>query len=260
MTYETLTVERDGAVAILALNRPDSRNALNLAMCEELVAALGALAADADVNAILLRANGPAFCAGADLKERQTMTASDVTARRVKGFAAYAAIERVPQPIVAVVHGPCFGSGCEIAAACDFVLATPAAQFRYPEVGWGTVGATQRLPRIAGPRIAKELLFTGRIFDAAEAQAIGLVNRLIAADAIEAEARALLAKIAAQAPLALRLTKRCIDAGLETTREGAMANELLAIEENLRASDWKKAIAGFGGSAAAKAGGAGGDA
>lgn len=245
-TYQTLVVTREGPVATLALNRPAARNALNLAMCDELVAALASLGADDSVNAILLRANGPVFCAGADLKERQGMTASDVSARRVKGFAAYAALERVPQPIVALVHGACFGSGCEIAAACDFVYATADATFKYPEVGWGTVGATQRLSRIAGPRIAKELLFTGRTFDAEEARAIGLVNRVLAADAMEAAVRETIGRIAGQAPLALRLTKRCIDQGLETTREGAMAIELLAIEENLRASDWKKAIANFG--------------
>mgnify|MGYP000873560086 FL=1 len=113
-------------------------------------------------------------------------------------------------------------------------------------MGWGTVGATQRLPRIAGARKAKELLFTGRRFDAAEAREIGLVNQVHAPEALVPEAARMAAAIARAAPLTVRLTKRSIDQGLATTREGAMAIELLAIEENLRGTDWKQAIAGFG--------------
>jgi enoyl-CoA hydratase len=138
------------------------------------------LADDPDAHVVLIAAAGTAFCAGADLKERKTMSNAEMTARRVQGFAAYAAIERLPQPVIAVVQGAAFGSGCEIAGACDFVLASSEATFCYPEVGWGTVGATQRLPRIAGARKAKELLFTGRRFDAAEAREIGLVNHVYA--------------------------------------------------------------------------------
>lgn len=244
--FETISLTREGAVVTLTLNRPDARNALNLRMCNELVAAATSLAADQDARVVLIRGAGTAFCAGADLKERQTMSTEEMTARRVKGFTAYAALERLPQAVIAVVHGAAFGSGCEIAASADFVLASDAAKFCYPEVGWGTVGATQRLPRIVGTRVAKELLFTGRVFPAAEAKELGLVNHVYAAEELLPKASEMAQKIAAAAPLALRLTKRCIDQGVETTREGAMAVELLAIEENLRGSDWKGAIAGFG--------------
>lgn len=247
-TFHTILLDVQDRVATVTLNRPDSRNALNSLMCAELVQAMGLLAADAAVNVVLIQAAGAAFCAGADLKERKTMSTSEMTARRVQGFAAYGAIERMPQPVIAVVHGPAFGSGCEIAAACDFVLASSDAIFCYPEVGWGTVGATQRLPRIAGARKAKELLFTGRRFDAAEACEIGLVNQVHAPDALPREALEMAKKIAGASPLTVRLTKRSIDQGLATTREGAMAIELLAIEENLRGTDWRQAIAGFGAS------------
>jgi len=215
-------------------------------MCGELIAAAEALAADDAVHVVLIKGEGPVFCAGADLKERQGMSTAELTARRVKGFTAYAAIERLPQAVIAVVHGPAFGSGCEIAGACDFILASTKAQFRYPEVSWGTIGATQRLPRMVGTRMAKELLFTGRTIDAQEAKEIGLVNHVYQPEELEERAAAMAQQIAAAAPLTVRLTKRCVDQGVETTREGAMAVELLAIEENLRHSDWKRAIAGFG--------------
>lgn len=244
--FETINLTRDGHVVNLTLNRPDARNALSLQMCRELTEAATALAADPEARVVVIRGAGSAFCAGADLKERKTMSTEEMTARRVKGFTAYAAIERLPQAVIAVVHGPAFGSGCEIAASADFILASTEASFCYPEVGWGTVGATQRLPRIVGTRVAKELLFTGRVFPASEAKELGLVNHVYPHAELEAKATEMAQKIAASAPLALRLTKRCIDQGVETTREGAMAVELLAIEENLRGSDWKGAIAGFG--------------
>jgi len=244
--YSTIRVEVEDHVATLTLNRPESRNALNTAMCGELIAAIEALAADESAHVVLIRGEGTVFCAGADLKERKDMSTAELTARRVKGFTAYAAIERLPQPVIAVVHGAAFGSGCEIAGASDFILASTEAKFRYPEVGWGTIGATQRLPRIVGTRMAKELLYTGRTIDAQEALAIGLVNHVYEPAELEERAVAMARHIAAAAPLTVRLTKRCVDQGVETTREGAMAVELLAIEENLRHSDWKQAIAGFG--------------
>ena len=238
-------MQQDG-VATLWLARPDNRNALNLAMCRELTAACEALEADDNVRVVVVRGQGVAFCAGADLKERQGMSPAEMVARRVEGFTAYGAIEALSKPVIAAVHGPAFGSGCEIAASCDFVLATTAAAFKYPEVGWGTVGATQRLPRIVGRRMAKELLFTGRVVDAQEALQLGLVNHVYASDEFDARIAEFVERIAAANPLTVRLTKKSIDNGLDTTREGAMAIELLAIQENLRHSDWRKAIEGFG--------------
>jgi len=247
ITYETLTFNVADHVATLTLNRPDSRNVLNLQMCRDLVAACERAGADSDIRVMLIKSTGGVFCAGADLKERQGMTTADMVARRVEGFTAYAAIEDLGIPVIAVVQGAAFGSGGEIAASCDFVLASTNAAFKYPEVGWGTVGATQRLPRIVGRRMAKELLYTGRVVDAAEAKTLGLANHVYEPDQLSAEADAMAAAIAKNNPLTVRLTKHSIDTGLETTRQGAMAVELLAIQENLRHSDWKSAIAKFGG-------------
>jgi len=232
-------------VATLTLNRPQARNALNLAMAEALAAAARRAVAE-EARLVLVRANGPVFCAGADLKERQGMNDDQVRARRVKGFAAYHALETLPMPAVAVVEGPAVGSGCEIAAACDFIIATPAASFRTPEALWGTVGATQRLPRVLGKRLAKDMMFTGRTLSAEEALAHGLVTRLVSPEALETVLAGIVATIVKAPPAALRMAKRCIEEGLDRDPRGALATELMAIEENLAAAEWRKAMSGFG--------------
>jgi len=248
MSEPVLYAVADG-VATLTLNRPESRNALNSAMCEGLLQAAASAAADERVRVVLVRGNGPVFCAGADLKERKGMDEDQVRARRLKAFAAYDALERLPMPAIAVVHAAAVGSGCEIAAACDFIVATPAASFRTPEALWGTVGATQRLPRVLGKRLAKDLMFTGRTLSAAEAQGAGLVSRIVPAEGLEA-ALAEIAQTLVVAPAgAIRLAKRCIDRGVELDPRGALATELLAIEENFAAADWRAGIAGFKGKA-----------
>ena len=233
-------------VAAITLNRPESRNALNSAMCEGLLEAAMSAAGDETVRVVIVRASGPVFCAGADLKERRAMSEDQVRARRLKAFAAYDALERLPMPAIAVVHAAAVGSGCEIAATCDFILATPEASFRTPEALWGTVGATQRLPRVLGKRLAKDLMFTGRKLTAEEAQTAGLVSRIVAAADLETALAAIVKTIVDAPPRAMRLAKRCIDRGVELGPQGALATELLAIEDNLAASDWRTGMAGFG--------------
>src|ERR1041384_3913358 len=173
-----MTVElavHDG-VATIALNRPEARNALNLEMCESLLESLSRVG---DARLVFVRGNGPVFCGGADVKERTGKSEQWVRERRLKAFAAYEALEALPMPCIALVHGAAIGSGREIAAACGFVVATPAAVFRTPEAQRGTVGATQRLPRILGKRLAKDLMFTGRDLGAEEARHAGLVSRIV---------------------------------------------------------------------------------
>lgn len=238
---EILYALDEAGVATITLNRPEARNALNVAMAEALAAAAHRATRE-DARLVLVRASGAVFCAGADLKERKGMTEDQVRARRLKGFAAYHALERLPMPSVAVVHGTAVGSGCEISAACDFVVATQAASFRTPEALWGTVGATQRLPRILGKRLAKDMMFTGRVLSAAEAHAAGFVTRLVEPSALEATL-AEIARIIAGAPdAAMRLAKRCIDEGLEQGPRGALATELMAIEENLALGEWRRTM------------------
>jgi enoyl-CoA hydratase len=223
------------AVATIALNRPEVRNALNLEMCEALLAVTRRVV-DEDARVVFVRGNGPVFCGGADLKERQGKSEQWIRERRLKAFAAYEALEALPMPCIALVQGAAIGSGVEIAAACDFIVATPDVTFRTPETQRGTVGATQRLPRILGKRLAKDMMFTSRALTAEEARAAGLVAR-IAAD-LDAAAAEIGAAILKAPPLAMRLGKRAIDRGIELDPKGAREAEIEAIEEQLASGQW----------------------
>jgi len=235
---EVVTYTVEGSVATIRLNRPEARNAFNLAMCQGLEAAAKSAGEDPSVKLVLVRAEGSVFCAGADIKERQGMDAAQVRARRQKGFDAYAALEALPMPAVAVVEGPAIGSGCEISGACDFIIATPAASFRTPEATRGTVGATQRLARVIGKRLAKDIMFTGRALSAEEALAHGLVARMVPPEKLE-EVLASLVKAITEAPAqCMRLAKRTIDRGVELDPKGALAAEIEAIEEQLASGHW----------------------
>ena len=222
-------------IATIALNRPEVRNALNLEMCEALLEVSKEIVGK-DVRMVFVRGNGPVFCGGADLNERKGKSEDWVRARRLRAFAAYAALEALPMPCIALVHGAAIGSGVEIAAACDFIVATPDASFRTPEAQRGTVGATQRLPRVLGKRLAKDLMLTGRALTAQEALTAGLVAR-IAAD-LDDEKTKITADILKAPPLALELAKRTIDRGVELDPKGALHAELEAIEEQLAAGQW----------------------
>jgi enoyl-CoA hydratase len=248
MNFTTILYSVADGVASITLNRPDSRNALNRAMCEELIAAASAAAADADVRLVFVRGSGPVFCAGADLKERKDMSVDEVRNRRLRGLAAYHALEALPMPTIAIVHGAAIGSGCEIAAACDFIVATPAATFSTPEALWGTVGATQRLPRVLGKRLAKDLMFTGRKLTAEDAKIAGLVTRIVDAGQLDEAIADIVQTIGKASAAGLRQAKRCIDQGVELDPRGAFATELLAIEENLAQDAWRTRMAGFKGS------------
>jgi enoyl-CoA hydratase len=226
----------EAGVATIMLDRPEARNALNGAMCDALCEAATRAAADTSVRLVLVRGNGPVFCAGADVKERQGMGKDEVRARRLKGFAAYGALEALPMPVIAIVQGAALGSGVEIAAACDFIVALPDAVFGTPEALRGTVGATQRLPRVLGKRLAKDLMFTGRRLTAEEALAAGFVSR-VSAD-VEREIAEITKTILAAPSAAMRLAKRCIDRGVELDPQGALDTEVEAIDEQLASGQW----------------------
>jgi enoyl-CoA hydratase len=217
-----MTVELSvaGGVATIALNRPEVRNALNLEMCDALLEITKSLSGE--VRLVFVRGNGPVFCGGADLNERKGKAEEWVRARRMRAFAAYAA--RI-------------GSGVEIAAACDFIVATPDATFRTPEAQRGTVGATQRLPRILGKRLAKDLMFTGRALSAEEARVAGFVSRIQDLEKAKVE---IAESILKAPPSALKLAKRTIDRGIELDPAGALQAEIEAIDEQLAAGQSMK--------------------
>jgi enoyl-CoA hydratase len=233
-----MTVEysvTDG-VATLALNRPEVRNALNLEMCIALLDAAARAEKDPSVRVVFVRGNGPVFCGGADLKERTGKSEQWIRERRLKAFAAYEALEALPMPCIALVHGAAIGSGVEIAAASDFIVATPDVTFRTPEAQRGTVGATQRLPRILGKRLAKDMMFTGRALAAEEAREAGFVARVV--PDLDAARTEIAAAILKAPPLAMRLGKRAIDRGIELDPKGARQAEIEAIEEQLASGQW----------------------
>ncbi|MFJ8932802.1 enoyl-CoA hydratase/isomerase family protein [Streptomyces sp. NPDC102364] len=232
-------------VAHVELVRPRARNAVDLAMCHQLRSAFEEIDAADDVRVVLLSARGPAFCAGADMKERTGRDGAWVRRRRQASFAAYEAIERCRHPVVALVHGPVVGSGGEITLAADFAVAARSATFRFPEPHWGTVGATQRLQRAIGKRRAKELLFTGRSMPATEALDLGVVSRLVPDDLLAETGVEIAQTVAKAPPLAIELTKRAVDLGGETDLDRGIRIEMAAIEQCLSEGSWRDGVERF---------------
>lgn len=245
LEYDTLSVERHDKVLIASLNRPQARNALNLELCDDLFALEQELAASNSAAVMIIRGNGPVFCAGADLKERKGKDEAWVRERRRRAFRAYESIRTAEIPHIAVVNGPLVGSGGEIAMACDFIYASHNATFRFPEALWGTVGATQRLPRVVGTAYAKELLFTGRSLSADEAHRIGLVQRLFPAETIDDEVLEIATKISSAPALAMSLAKRVVDIGAAVDLPNGISVERLAIDRCLADSEWKAGLDRF---------------
>ncbi len=217
----------DDGVAVLLLNRPEKRNAIGLPMVEEIHAALSLLERDPRAGALVIGgAGGKVFAAGADIAELRDRSAPD--AARAINQSLFSRIEALPIPSVAAVTGYALGGGCELALACDLRVAGMSARFGQPETGLGILpgaGGTQRLPRIVGLGRAKELILTGRLVDAAEAERIGLVNRVVPDDRVMQEARSLAAVMASKGRAAQALAKAALNAG---TRSGAAAG--LALE------------------------------
>lgn len=218
MAYETVRFEREetehGTIAHVTLDRPEVRNAIDLTMIRELGSIIDEIALDDDVRAIVLSgAGGKAFAAGADIAQLKDRGRSD--ALRKINAALFRRWEDQPVPTVAAIRGYALGGGCELAMACDLRVAGAGAKLGQPEVGLGILpgaGAVQRLPRLVGLGRAKELIFTGRIIGAEEAERIGLVNRVVPDDDVLTSARALALEIAKQGTLAVRISKLALNA------------------------------------------------
>ena len=207
-------VEIDDGVAVVTMNRPHALNAFNTEQLDLLGAAFRALGQDRSVRVVVLTGAGDrAFAAGADIKEMVDLNPAEGLAFGRKGQALTSAVELLPQPVIAAVNGYAFGGGCELAIACDIRLASANARFAQPEVGLGIPpgwGATQRLPRLIGPGLAAELIYTGRQVHAEEAHRIGLVNAVHPLDQLMTAAREMAAQIAKNSPTAVRAAKRLI--------------------------------------------------
>ncbi len=246
---ELVTLEREGDLVWLTIDRPDVMNCLSFPTLRRFRTLLEELREDLSIRCILIRGAGTrAFCAGADLKERKTMPDARVPhfVRNIR--ALMDDVEAMPQPTVAVIGGFAFGGGTELALACDLRVASEQATLGLTEVSLAIIpgaGGTQRLPRLIGKSRAKDLVLTGRRIDANEAERIGLVNRVASADALEAAARELAGAIAANGPIAVRAAKDAIDRGAELAMQDGLAHEARCYERVLGTSDRLEALAAF---------------
>ena len=232
MSYETIDVRREGQIAWVTLDRPDSLNAMNPALVDELRDFYGALPGDRGVRVVVLRGAGRAFCAGLDLKETGGGEGGvPETLRRQRHISELVLLmRRAPQPIIACVHGAACGGGFALALAADVRLAGRSARMNAAFIRIGLsacdVGVSYLLPRLVGGSVASELLLTGRFIHADRALATGLVSAVVPDEALEAEARALAGEMLATTPLGLRLTKECLQASIDASSlEQAIAME-----------------------------------
>jgi enoyl-CoA hydratase len=219
MSYRNIAVETRDRVAILTVQRPEKRNALDMATLGEIEEAFLRLRDDAEVGGVIVTGSGEkAFVAGADIEELAAQTPISGRALARRGQHVFDVIERFPKPVVAAVNGFALGGGCELALACHVRVASENAKLATPEVKLGLMcgfGGTQRLARLVGRGRALEILLTGEMIDAAEAFRIGLVNRVVPQAALLAETEALLRKMLANGPVSLRFTLQAVSAGLD---------------------------------------------
>jgi enoyl-CoA hydratase len=247
---DTILLERDGAVAMVTLNRPNVLNALNLRMLDELAETFARLGSDEGLRAVILTGAGPkAFAAGADIGELNALpTARAAEAQARKGQALTSAIEALRVPVIAAVNGFALGGGCELAMACDMRLASENARFGQPEVNLGILpgyGGTQRATRLLGEGMAMYLCLSGEMIDAQEALRIGLVQKVVPLDGLLAEARRIADVIASKAPLAVAAAKRAIVSGASMTLSDGLALEALLFGQVVMTDDFREGSQAF---------------
>jgi enoyl-CoA hydratase/carnithine racemase len=242
-----LILEREEGFALIRLNRPAALNALNNTMMDELSAVIRALDADPAIHAIILTGSEKAFAAGADIKEMADKTfpqavAEDFITRN------WEAVTRCRKPVIAAVAGYALGGGCELAMMCDIILAADTARFSQPEITLGIppgAGGTQRLPRAIGKAKAMEMVLTGRMIGAEEAERAGLDSRVVSADKLLEEAKAVAAKIATLPPIAVQLAKELVGAAYETPLAQGIRQERRVFHAAFSTADQKEGMAAF---------------
>lgn len=228
MVYENLTIIKTGRVATLTINRPEALNALNSKVLEELTHAVDMIAKDEEIFVLIVTGEGRAFVAGADISEMVGLNPQGARVFAMKGLEAFRKLELMDKPTIAAVNGFALGGGCELSMACDIRIASSKAKFGQPEVSLGVTpgfGGTNRLARLVGPSKAKELIFTGDVIDAVEAQKIGLVNHVTEPDKLMESAAEMAEKIASKAQLAVRYSKEAINRSFEVDIETGMELE-----------------------------------
>jgi enoyl-CoA hydratase len=249
MAFETLLVARDGGLTLVTLNRPKQLNAINRTMVRELDELAASLEVDGTARVVVFTGAGDrAFLAGADIGEFQGLTPIEALTFGQRIQRLYSRLEALPQMTIAAVNGFALGGGCELTQCCDLVLAADTARFGQPEINLGVIpgaGGTQRLARVVGMHRAKELNFLGEMIDAQEAHRIGLANRVVPADRLLDEARALAAKLMTKAPLTLRLLKEAMNEGYDLDLPKALAIEAKAWAVAFSTEDRAEGVAAF---------------
>ena len=244
----SLLVEHDRGIVTLTLNRPDQYNALSAALIAELQAAVAALAENTLVRAVVIAGAGKAFCAGHDLKEIQAHPDADFARdvfERCRRFMT--ALTRLPQPVIARVHGTAFAAGCQLVAQCDLAVASTEARFATSGVNFGVFCSTPGVPlaRNVSRKHAMEMLLTGDPIDAATALAYGLVNRVVPADRLDAEVRELVKSIMAKSPAVVAAGKKTFYEQIDEDLTQAYRVATMAMVDNLKTEDGKEGIAAF---------------
>jgi enoyl-CoA hydratase len=249
VAYEHLLFEKESGIALITLNRPKALNALNRQLLLELKSVLAEVESDPTVHAVILTGAGEkAFAAGADIAEMQAMSPHEARAFARLGQEVMTKLERLRQPTIAAVNGFALGGGCELAMACDLRLASEKAKFGQPEVNLGVIagfGGTQRLSRLVGAGIAKELLMTGDLISADRAAAIGLVNHICLAEELLSKAKEIAGKIAGKAPLAVQLSKQAVNEGANMDIDRALSHEAELFALCFATEDQKEGMRAF---------------
>jgi len=247
--FQDILVEKQDGVILLLLNRAAKMNALSMSLCTEALEAIESIKADSTARVLIVTGAGDkAFSAGADLKERRTMTLDQLKQHNRKIFGIALELENLPIPTIAAINGYALAGGLEIALACDLRIASENAQMGLPEVTLGILpagGGTQRLPRLIGKARAKELIFTGRRIGAAEAERLGLVNKTVPPEMLMKEVLELAQTIKTNAPLAVSGAKQAINAGYETDIQTGFVLERQIQYALYTTRDWQEGLAAF---------------
>jgi enoyl-CoA hydratase len=246
MTYANITVETHGRVGLVRLNRPQALNALSSPLIEDLDAALASFESDPNIGAVVLTGSEKAFAAGADIKEMHDKSFADVFLSDF--ISRWENVSRTRKPVIAAVAGFALGGGCELAMMCDFILAADTAKFGQPEVKLGVipgVGGTQRLTRAVGKSKAMEMILTGRLMDATEAERSGLVSRVVPAASLIEEALKAAATIASLSAMAVYAAKESVNRAYETTLAEGVRFERRLFHSLFATEDQKEGMLAF---------------
>ena len=244
--YETILVEREERVGIITLNRPQALNALNLQVMSEVTGVATEFDNDPGIGAIIITGSAKAFAAGADIKEMSRLTFADAFGDDL--FGAWSKLAAVRTPTIAAVAGYALGGGCELAMICDLLIAADTAKFGQPEIKLGVLpgmGGSQRMTRAIGKAKAMDMILTGRTIDAAEAERSGLVSRVVPADDLLTEAKAVAATISQMSRSASRMAKEAVNRAFESTLSEGLLYERRLFHSSFATDDQSEGMAAF---------------